>query len=520
MYPGCTTNYGNTYNKKWLKLLVKGKVNKKYTLVEFSTTWCMPCKTLEKQVLNNDSVKTFLNDNANILSVDAEKGMGLALAMKYSITAYPTLLVFNPEGILVCEKIGIDGIGDPGVFTDYFSEVFRGNNKLPAKGLSHDLNLSYPDFYTQYFLHKKQPDSSTIINYFKKQINMFSEVNWAVMRVFGDNDSIQNLIARNAGKYIDLYGCMVNRSITKAIQHSAIGDYERKDSIQFKKDVEAILKLRTDLSAKQLAKKRCIYTLDFWARTGYWNNFLSCWKEYRSIYGADLDVPGAVQLIDEYCEKQEIRDLAEYLLQQRITRNPHDWQSIVWLANLLQREDLQPADADRHLVIHADWPGGNKPRAESLYQQALKEMAGHEDTISVIVYDRVQSALFIPNENGWWNAMNFFKKYLPNDYKKFYRFHTIGYYSIQKKWALVIKYVNEYSKQLGGFEKIHKINAYLFARYADDISRASRDANQIKTALSWINSVIRNNATDPDLSYFEEVKKSLQNKSDSLSEMH
>ncbi len=519
---GCLSNSHrnpNVYNKKWLAFLTKAKKENKYIVLEFYTSWCVPCKILQSQVLDNDSVAHFLNQKVVFLSVNAEKDMGIALSMKYSITAYPTVLIFNSMGTLVYEEVGIEDINDPNLFLNKIRSIFMSGNTLPANGLSHELMQSYPNFYISYYTKKMQPDSITISNYFKLQTNMFSEVNWSVIRVFGKTSNIQNYITQNIDKFISLYGSMVKNFIKTTIQNSIANDYNKKDSSQFKKDIYVLMKIQDTMSAKALAHKKYLMMLSFWAQTGLdWGDFLSCWKIYRTSYGADLDIYAA-KLVDEHCQEQNIRNLAEYILEQRIKQNPHDWEGMVGLANLLQREDVPQVNVDESLTIHSNiLPGLEKPMAEDLYERAIKEANGSETIISNIVYERIQSGYFIPNIIGWNSVMSFDKKYLPEEYKHFFRFYTIGYYRQQKNWSKFTQYVNGLCKQTGGFQNIHGINARTFAIYAIDILQNLTETNQIKAAIGWMNGLIKNNSDDPNLIHFVDIKKSLQSKLDSLSD--
>ena len=71
----------------------------KKVLIDFYATWCEPCKTL-KPVLEEISKE---NDNIKIVEIDVDKCQDLA--MKYGISAMPTLIVIE-NGKEVKRSIG------------------------------------------------------------------------------------------------------------------------------------------------------------------------------------------------------------------------------------------------------------------------------------------------------------------------------------------------------------------------------------------------------------------------------
>lgn len=76
----------------------------KIVLVDFYTTWCGPCKLLDQTTWKDRKVERWLRNNAIALKVDAEKER--RLAKKYSIDAYPTILLLKPDGTEIDRLVG------------------------------------------------------------------------------------------------------------------------------------------------------------------------------------------------------------------------------------------------------------------------------------------------------------------------------------------------------------------------------------------------------------------------------
>lgn len=83
----------------------KAKTENKMIFVDFYTAWCGPCLEFSRTVLTDPEVGEVMNKNFVSLKFDAEKGSGIALAKRYNVTSYPTLLVISQDGE-VMEDIG------------------------------------------------------------------------------------------------------------------------------------------------------------------------------------------------------------------------------------------------------------------------------------------------------------------------------------------------------------------------------------------------------------------------------
>ncbi len=90
----------------WKQVKAKALKEKKMIFFDAYTTWCGPCKYLENSVYTDPAVSVFFNANYINVKFDMESGEGIGLAEEFSVTAYPTLLFFSPEGKLVHKYVG------------------------------------------------------------------------------------------------------------------------------------------------------------------------------------------------------------------------------------------------------------------------------------------------------------------------------------------------------------------------------------------------------------------------------
>lgn len=96
----------NFIENSWSTALKKAKAENKYIFVDAYASWCGPCKLLKATTFKNNQAAAFFNKNFINVSIDMEKGEGPGLASEWGIRAYPTLIIFDPQGKPVLGTVG------------------------------------------------------------------------------------------------------------------------------------------------------------------------------------------------------------------------------------------------------------------------------------------------------------------------------------------------------------------------------------------------------------------------------
>jgi thiol-disulfide isomerase/thioredoxin len=84
--------------------LAAAKKDQKIVMVDFFTTWCVPCKKLDKVTWKDADVQAWLAKTAVALKIDAEKEV--ELAKKFKIESYPTILFVKSDGTEIDRILG------------------------------------------------------------------------------------------------------------------------------------------------------------------------------------------------------------------------------------------------------------------------------------------------------------------------------------------------------------------------------------------------------------------------------
>lgn len=74
----------------------RAQTENKLVFIDFFTTWCAPCKMMDRGTWKEPEVIAWLKEHTIPLKIDAEAE--IALANKYRVRAYPTLLFLKPDG--------------------------------------------------------------------------------------------------------------------------------------------------------------------------------------------------------------------------------------------------------------------------------------------------------------------------------------------------------------------------------------------------------------------------------------
>lgn len=107
-----------THHLSWSQIKAQARQENKYIFMDVYTTWCQPCKMMDKEIFPQPAVGEFMNTHfLNVhVQFDSTAQDNAEVKAWYpdvhtinkirEIQAFPTLLFFNPEGKLVHVSVG------------------------------------------------------------------------------------------------------------------------------------------------------------------------------------------------------------------------------------------------------------------------------------------------------------------------------------------------------------------------------------------------------------------------------
>ncbi len=132
---------------EWKSLLKQAAHENKIIFLDAYASWCGPCKMMDKKVFTDQQVADFYNANFINAQIDMEKGEGPALAEKYEVRAYPTLLFINSRGEVIHRGLGYH---DPDALLALGKQALDPQNSLAAMEARFQQGDRDPAFLRQY----------------------------------------------------------------------------------------------------------------------------------------------------------------------------------------------------------------------------------------------------------------------------------------------------------------------------------------------------------------------------------
>ncbi|MFB0907631.1 MAG: thioredoxin family protein, partial [Spirosomataceae bacterium] len=90
----------------WKLAQSTAKESEKSIFIDIYTTWCKPCKQMDKFVFTKKEVGNRFNGTFVNLKIDAESEIGKKIAANYGVLSYPTYVFTTYEGELIYKVKG------------------------------------------------------------------------------------------------------------------------------------------------------------------------------------------------------------------------------------------------------------------------------------------------------------------------------------------------------------------------------------------------------------------------------
>lgn len=206
----------------WEEILKEAGRQNKIIFVDAYTTWCGPCKMMDRNTFSRKDVGDFFNANFINAKIDMEKGEGPSIAEQYSVRAYPTFLFVDAEGTLVYRTLGYQ---EGSMFIENAQKALDPANSLSGMEKRYKSGDRDPDFlrrYTEVLSANMNGSHNEVVEeYLKTQTDLGTEENMEfVLRYAEDpNSPAFEHIFKNRKAYEEMFG---EGMVMQKIQRAAI----------------------------------------------------------------------------------------------------------------------------------------------------------------------------------------------------------------------------------------------------------------------------------------------------------
>lgn len=274
--------------KSWTEVLQKAGEEDKLIFVDAYTTWCGPCKKMEKEVFPKKPVADFYNKTFINYTIDMEKGEGPKLAQTYKVAQYPTLLFIASDGSLVHRAAGFH---DPKQMVQLGNTAMDPTRQLAALERRFGSGDRDPDFLKDYTMVRAASYDGTHVPiaeaYMKTQQNWDTKEHRTFIFEYigGANSSLFDHLTKNRNDYITQFGETAVRDKIRTIVYDEIAKKSTGDKTVPIKEVKALYEKAYPEKAKQLVSE---YKMSYYRSLGDRNNFAkTALKHYKKFPSDD-----------------------------------------------------------------------------------------------------------------------------------------------------------------------------------------------------------------------------------------
>lgn len=135
----------------WEAVLIKAKQENKVIFLDAYTTWCTPCKEMDRNVFTSRRLGDFYNAKFVSVKMNMEEGFGPALAIRYGVNIFPSSLYITGDGTMVYKKTGFQNINH---MVSNGHIALDPNKQMRAWENRYNEGDRHADFISNYFIAK------------------------------------------------------------------------------------------------------------------------------------------------------------------------------------------------------------------------------------------------------------------------------------------------------------------------------------------------------------------------------
>ena len=274
----------------WSAILAQAKAEDKLIFVDAFTTWCGPCKKMDRDVFPKMEVGSFYNAMFINVKIDMEKGQGIKIARDYNVTAFPTFLFIDGNGKIMHRTAG---------FHDVNQFIALGNEAVNPEGRLSTYEKQYQDgdrdpaFLKKYTKIRYDIADGThddiALEYLKTQDDWGTEENKEFLfgNIVDANSELFDYLLANKNSFADMYGQNAVMAKVQEVIYASIDD--TKDDSGLAQIGRLFQKAYPDRADQMTARFSMTYYRQAGDREKYMDAAKAYYKKYKTEDQAELN---------------------------------------------------------------------------------------------------------------------------------------------------------------------------------------------------------------------------------------
>ncbi len=286
----------------WSEVKEKAKSENKYLFVDCFTTWCGPCKHMTNTIFPQEEVGKFFNTNFVNVKVQMDetdqdneevkswRADAKAIAEEYSVRAYPTFLVFSPDGEIVHRLVGG---GEAAQFIARAKEALQPETQYYTQLRKYDAGERSPEFLKNMALsaqsaYDMENASKMAEAYLETQTDLYTEGNleFLAKTTRSSKDKGFDIFLNNSDKVNAVLGeGKASDLVASIVMQEEVYAKLRGEDVNF---AAVINEAKAKYPKVDISKQSEMLEIQWYQRNKDWANFQPAVLGYMEKYGSEV----------------------------------------------------------------------------------------------------------------------------------------------------------------------------------------------------------------------------------------
>lgn len=199
------------FNGTVAETLSEAKKTNKLVFIDCYTSWCGPCKKMDKYVFTNDTVAAYFNNTFVNYKMDMEKGEGVDVGRLYKVLSYPTYLFLDGDGKVVHRSAGAMPAAEFIALARKTSNPAETSLAIEERYASGDRS---PEFLLKYIAVLKRSNVNKARRVYDEHLttlsdkDLQSEVGWEIIKLYplSGEDRLYKFLVSHESYFVSKYG--------------------------------------------------------------------------------------------------------------------------------------------------------------------------------------------------------------------------------------------------------------------------------------------------------------------------